>query len=1221
MRNMKKFLALALAMMMILSMAVVSVSAADEADYSYAANHLAAINVLKGDETGDLMLDKSVERYQAALFFAQALTAKTEAAYWNDTKTSANFTDVKEYGTAIDYAASLNVVKGRGNGIFGANDPITYQDMMVMAVRALGYETEDMVYPYGHLLAAQKLELTDNLDTELFTAPMTRGQTAQLIWNMLMTEPAIIDPLTDEVLYPGDTGLSGAINDELNERLADRDILFVEAGFASEDLDVTVTEFIPADEEDEDSVDMIVLDYEDEIPAAALGITAETPKTTYLGLDYTIFVSYVDQDAQDDGFDARAYEDGDVEIVIYEAPEFTTVKNFGDGAIKTVYGEDDNGAYVASKTYLALDGVKYADSKYVFNFMTWDEEYGWVYEGFDLSVENLPFYDDYLYNTKKADYVNAIAIANDIQGTYGDTYGEVQFNIGDTYAKEIYDYVQTEGENTPNDDSDDEFEWVLAPYAGKTIVNVLYTPYWFGQYHARDLKYTPDSETYTFHTMANYTDTAVKNLDGEYSHFQEFIFKEDGRVYGIDATTKNISRYNGELAKDTTLTGEAVENGDFAFFTFNEMDNVLNIAKNVGSFETGKLTAQNPTKKTVTIDGTKYEFGFDGVLNVPEGMNTLYRDVKTDYIEALQAGLDNAKYLAVNGKIVYMEPCSEKSDTNLGYVILSVDAERVMKVLGINQNKFDAGKTEVNGAELYIDDTGYVAVAVMDLENGGWKLGHIDAVEVDNYVWDDDEEEMIFKAKFDNNDAAGSADLATLIWRAGVADDYNGKALLEAAAGYLAADVIFPVVEEKDGVYTIAAMAGGIDAFTYTVDDEENVIDPDASVSGAVEYFLVDRAPELQNVTFADTNAMTNKLYASQYNDAADNKARVTLEDGAVVVWVETATATTAATAQFRTGAMKAKYSITDTTVFTATPNLIVMVGGNKAAELGTANWGKDSVTVTLDGYYATLADYDVEYTVNDDNSFVVTINNVLDLTTLEILTNVTYTGEDYEDCQEEIEELLTLADADARAGEVLHLDDNGVLAISGMTVGEALLEIFDDNDYVGGLDIASFEDAYNMTFGDLTDTIFEDLGWNDDTVFDAINVKVITLDNTGLIAADYDYDNMVANVEFGDLADDFDAIGDVYLNGEDDVDGVVYYYAIDTTTVIEIDTPEAGVLDNFVLAVLGEEILVPEKGEDDYTSYAESIDVALENIAVYDDNTNELTVYVIKTLTEYVAP
>ncbi|MBE6679787.1 MAG: hypothetical protein E7598_04610, partial [Ruminococcaceae bacterium] len=113
MRNFKRFLSLTLAVLMFCSMLVFTSGATEAAaDYTDAAHHLAAIGILKGDENGNLMLDKHVNRYQAALFFVQAITGKTDPSVWNADK-SAFFSDVPEYGTAIDYLAGLKFIIGR----------------------------------------------------------------------------------------------------------------------------------------------------------------------------------------------------------------------------------------------------------------------------------------------------------------------------------------------------------------------------------------------------------------------------------------------------------------------------------------------------------------------------------------------------------------------------------------------------------------------------------------------------------------------------------------------------------------------------------------------------------------------------------------------------------------------------------------------------------------------------------------------------------------------------------------------------------------------------------------------------------------------------------------------------------------------------------------------------------------------------------------------------
>ncbi|MBR5011718.1 MAG: S-layer homology domain-containing protein, partial [Clostridia bacterium] len=113
MRNFKRFLSLMMAVLMVFSMLVFNVGAADNTDYTDAAHNLAAIGIMKGDENGNLMLNENVTRYQAALFFVQAITGKTDPAVWNAEK-SAIFSDVPEYGTAIDYLAGLGYIVGRG---------------------------------------------------------------------------------------------------------------------------------------------------------------------------------------------------------------------------------------------------------------------------------------------------------------------------------------------------------------------------------------------------------------------------------------------------------------------------------------------------------------------------------------------------------------------------------------------------------------------------------------------------------------------------------------------------------------------------------------------------------------------------------------------------------------------------------------------------------------------------------------------------------------------------------------------------------------------------------------------------------------------------------------------------------------------------------------------------------------------------------------------------
>lgn len=273
---MKKLFCILLIVFLVFSCAFI-INAEDNA-----VDNLVALNILKGDKNGDLMLDKNVSRYQAALLFAQTISGETKTEIWDTQKTSINFKDVKSYGTAIDYAYGMKIIAGRGNGIFGPDDPITYQDMLVMAVRALGYESEVTGYPYGYILVAQKLELTKNLSIADYKKTLTRAETAQIIWDMLNTEISVNDPLTNKILYPGEVGLT----DSITGKPIIRKTLIEQSGFISDSFDFVIKKVSTIDDEL-----YLTLDNGLEVKASDFNINEDTPKISYLGLGGKAYIN------------------------------------------------------------------------------------------------------------------------------------------------------------------------------------------------------------------------------------------------------------------------------------------------------------------------------------------------------------------------------------------------------------------------------------------------------------------------------------------------------------------------------------------------------------------------------------------------------------------------------------------------------------------------------------------------------------------------------------------------------------------------------------------------------------------------------------------------------------------------------------------------------------------------------------------------------------------
>ncbi len=201
---MKKFLALVLAVLMIAS-TVVSVSAFTDVaeDYAHAdaINALQEYSVVQGKSATEFAPEDNVTRLQMALFMARATTAVVDDAEWAEGDENL-FADCTQYLGAIQYCFTQGIIKGVNATEFAPEANITLRDGVIMAVRALGYEKEDIgkdVYnkkynvtganywlPYYQ--TAKEIGLLANLDKLAVTKALTRGETAQLIWNMLNTE-------------------------------------------------------------------------------------------------------------------------------------------------------------------------------------------------------------------------------------------------------------------------------------------------------------------------------------------------------------------------------------------------------------------------------------------------------------------------------------------------------------------------------------------------------------------------------------------------------------------------------------------------------------------------------------------------------------------------------------------------------------------------------------------------------------------------------------------------------------------------------------------------------------------------------------------------------------------------------------------------------------------------------------------------------------------------
>ena len=204
MRNLKKVVALIAVFAMMVSTVAFAQTFGDVKDgdnYYEAIETLNKLGIITGDdENNDGVMEfrpeDSITRAEIAVIVAR-IKGQTGAV----AQTNTVFTDVPATHWASGYiaqATNQGIVNGYGDGTFGPDDKVLYQDVVKMLMETLGYKpyaAENGGYPTGYLLAAQQQNVLKGVIGGVDSQEATRGQVAQLTYN------AIDTPLMDRYVY------------------------------------------------------------------------------------------------------------------------------------------------------------------------------------------------------------------------------------------------------------------------------------------------------------------------------------------------------------------------------------------------------------------------------------------------------------------------------------------------------------------------------------------------------------------------------------------------------------------------------------------------------------------------------------------------------------------------------------------------------------------------------------------------------------------------------------------------------------------------------------------------------------------------------------------------------------------------------------------------------------------------------------------------------------
>lgn len=188
MKNLKKAFALVVAFSMMLSVVAFAAypDVTDETPYASAITTLTALGIVSGDDQGNFNPDSTITRAEFTKIVCEIQNMGGEG-----NKGATAFTDVPADHWAsgyINFASSMGIINGMGDGTFNPEGPVTYEQAVKMLVATLGYEPMAASmggYPTGYLAIAQQRGVLKSITAPASTAEATRGLIAQITYNAL----------------------------------------------------------------------------------------------------------------------------------------------------------------------------------------------------------------------------------------------------------------------------------------------------------------------------------------------------------------------------------------------------------------------------------------------------------------------------------------------------------------------------------------------------------------------------------------------------------------------------------------------------------------------------------------------------------------------------------------------------------------------------------------------------------------------------------------------------------------------------------------------------------------------------------------------------------------------------------------------------------------------------------------------------------------------------
>lgn len=178
----KRILSLVLALVMVLGTfgTVFAATGNEKIDW------LVDQGIVTGNESGDLMLDKTIDRASVAKMVVEALDQKTVAEGMKSYKTPFADVPVNHWSNGnINVVSGLGLMIGNG-GKFMPSSTISYAEVVTILVRMLDGEQENAVWPTTYIAKAHELGILADVSVANFSANAVRKDILEMFYNAMI---------------------------------------------------------------------------------------------------------------------------------------------------------------------------------------------------------------------------------------------------------------------------------------------------------------------------------------------------------------------------------------------------------------------------------------------------------------------------------------------------------------------------------------------------------------------------------------------------------------------------------------------------------------------------------------------------------------------------------------------------------------------------------------------------------------------------------------------------------------------------------------------------------------------------------------------------------------------------------------------------------------------------------------------------------------------------